>query len=192
VHETFVLICQKVMGSVSDAQELRKVLHIQKMLEKDRRYMDLATPTRILVYKGVIKKRYVKSSRHLAGAKFYHFFVFNDILMYAATPLGAIPKSKDSEGRRLKLKHVLPLSDMSVTTVPAKPEFDVKTRSKGKSFTVICANYTERDEWVSVLQRAIEGTKNPTRKLDVEYIFDKKAKPRMLMQSASSTSLLKD
>jgi len=190
VHETFVLICQKVMNGVSDAQELRKVLYVQKLLEKDRRYVDLATPTRLLIHKGVIKKRYVKSSRHLAGAKFYHFFVFNDIFMYAAAPLGA--KSKDTDGHRLKLKHCLALADTSVTPVAGKPEFDVKNRSKGKSFTVICSGFTERDEWVSILQRAIEGTKFPPRRLDVEYQFDKKAKPRLLMQSASSSSLTKE
>lgn len=102
-------IANAINASLHQKENQIKVAAIQARFERDSRYQDLATPTRYLVREGPLKKRYGKGTRHLASSTVYHFFLFNDVLVYAD-----FSKNVIGRGVTYKLKHLLPIADMTV------------------------------------------------------------------------------
>jgi hypothetical protein len=160
-------IATAINASLHQKQNQLKVAAIQACFERDARYQDLVTPTRYLIREGTLKKRYGKGSRHLAGSTLYHFFLFNDVLVYADAS-----KSVLGKGVTYKLKHLLPLLDMSVEpTASARTGKDkdlavtTRTGKEVKSFELSCADTPDRDAWLAAFQGAIQQIKDDQRNL---------------------------
>jgi len=109
------LIASSINSSLHAKDRSLQVAAIQAKFERDTRYQDLVAPNRYLVRQGSMKKRYGKDSRHLSSSTHYHFFLFNDILVYADT------RTKNVLGRgngvTYKLRHILPLNEMEVEPI---------------------------------------------------------------------------
>jgi len=102
-------IANAINASLHQKENQIKVGAIQARFERDSRFQPLVTPTRYLVREGPLKKRYGKGTRHLASSTVYHFLLFNDVLVYADFSKNVIGK-----GVTYKLKHMLPIGDMTV------------------------------------------------------------------------------
>jgi len=175
-HEKIQKMAKDINESLRFQDGTRKVQAIQDKFERDKRFMDLVSPTRVLVKDGVLAKKFGKMSRHLTSWQEYHFFLFNDILVYAAkTLLGTY-----------KLKHVVPVMNMEVKPVrndKSEPlNLEIKSRG-GKSFTVAAGSGDERDVWYEAFKQAIKLS-NPN---EVDDIGDGLSNKK---QSQKSTSKL--
>lgn len=102
----------------------------------------LQHPDRVLIGEGVLMKMCRKK------AKPRQFFLFSDLLVY-----GTILISK----RRYSRQHAIPLEDMKVEDVEddgdSRYGFLVKTRTK--SFMVYAVSESEKDQWVSHINKCI-------------------------------------
>ena len=74
---------------------MQKVRALQDKFEKDSRYFDLVLPTRYIVKMGVLKKLFKGRTLMKGKYKAYHFFLFNDLLLYA-TKIGTKYNTKHS------------------------------------------------------------------------------------------------
>jgi len=138
----------KSLHTKDNAGEIRELMD---KFEKDDRYVDLVAPNRRLIVDGPLKKHFSKLSRHLTKTKQYHFFLFNDILVYAAA-------SRTFGGVTYQLKHVLHLNDMEIKQTGG--EKDLLLRSgKNKSISVSCSTLEEKLLWFNKIQAAIEEHK---------------------------------
>jgi hypothetical protein len=103
----------------------------------------LQSPERVLIGEGVLMKMCRKK------AKPRQFFLFNDLLVY-----GSILISK----RRYSRQHVIPLEEIKVENIDDDGEsnfgFLIKTRTK--SFMVYAVSETEKDQWVSHINRCVD------------------------------------
>lgn len=172
-------IATAINASLHQKENQLKVAAIQACFERDARYQDLVTPTRYLIREGPLKKRYGKGTRHLTGSTVYHFFLFSDILVYADASKNVLGK-----GVTYRLKHILPLAEMTVeptssartgkdkdllvtTRNPAgsKETKDDKSSSKEKAFELGCADTAERDAWLLAFRQAIGQLQEDQRNL---------------------------
>jgi hypothetical protein len=190
---------KNIADAINDSLHLKdsveKVRAVQAMFEKDARYMDLVTPTRVLIREGPLKKKYSKDSRQLASAKNYHFFLFNDILLYASS-------AKGWNKTTYKLKHYHPLLELEVesqgnTVNPSKkskdnPAMDITVKVKSgkttKVFVVSAADETERDAWYTSLKDTIANCKASSKELTVSK-FDGSAKKTTVTKSSKLAAL---
>jgi ribosome-associated translation inhibitor RaiA len=157
-------IATDINQSLHALEGQRKVLAIQHKFEKDDRYMDLVTPTRLICKEGFLQKKFGKFSRHLSSWQEYYFFLFNDILVYSARTLL----------NTYKLKHVVPILDMKVTKQD-KTQIEIKAKN-GKSFTVAAASPEERDVWYEAFNKAIHALETNTREMRVQTVGSRKQK----------------
>lgn len=149
-------IANAINQSLHAKENHLKVLAIQGQFEKDSRYQEFAMPTRYLIRDGPLKKRYSSGSRHLASSTVYHFFLFNDILIYAEASKNVLGK------QRFKLKHIVPLAGMTAeakNTNGKNKDIAVTVGSgstSGKTFDLSCADSADRDSWLAAIQSAID------------------------------------
>jgi FYVE/RhoGEF/PH domain-containing protein 5/6 len=186
-----VNIAAAINESLHLKDSVEKVRALQAQFEKDARYMDIVTPNRVLIKEGPLKKKYSKDSRQLASAKNYHFFLFNDILLYASA-------SKSWNKVSYKMKHYHSLLELDIqsgnTAVPGKKAakdtgaFDIGITAKGKSFTVTCADETERDAWYQALKDTVASCKVSSKELTVSK-FDGTSKKTTVNKSSKLAAL---
>ena len=56
---------------------------LEEQFEKDDRFTPFCEPGRILIRSGPMLKSFSKNSKNIGKGKTYHFFLFNDLLVYA-------------------------------------------------------------------------------------------------------------
>jgi len=136
----------KSLHTKDDAGEIRELM---EKFDKDDRFVDLVAPDRKLIIDGPLKKHFSKVSRHITKTKQYRFFLFNDILVYAA-------ESRSFSGVTYQLKHVLPLADMDIKQLGQDKDLQIRSGKK-KSICVSCSSLEERLYWYNKIQGAIEA-----------------------------------
>jgi hypothetical protein len=157
-------IASSINASLHQKENQLIVRAIEKTFDRDARYQELVTPTRYLIREGPLKKRYGKGSRHLSSSTVYHFFLFSDILIYAT-----FSRSVIGSKCRYQMKHLMPLSDMSVEAAPGakgkNKDIAITTRSSGevKSFDLSCTDTHDRDSWLKDIQAAIYKLQHDSR-----------------------------
>lgn len=161
--DRIVNVSQAINESLHLKEAVERVRLLSLQFEKDSRFMDFVTPTRVLVKDGPLKKKYSAKSRQLQGSKTYHFFLFNDILLYASA-------SKGWNTTTYRLKHFHPLSDMDIDTrldpkKEGKDKLDIRiwagrSLAKGKAFVVTCADEQDRQEWIKALTECINKARD--------------------------------
>eukprot|EP01006_Ploeotia_vitrea_P041934 TRINITY_DN66588_c12_g3_i1.p1 TRINITY_DN66588_c12_g3~~TRINITY_DN66588_c12_g3_i1.p1 ORF type:complete len:737 (-),score=391.48 TRINITY_DN66588_c12_g3_i1:55-2265(-) len=115
--------------------------------------LQLVNQNRYHVRDGPLNKMY-NSGVHLSAHKEYHFFLFNDVLVYAVAP------SQFKSGGKFDYKHTLPLLGMAVEDVPDTPESKIKfafklTPRMGKTITVGASNAEEKFSWISDIMQCV-------------------------------------
>ena len=182
-------IAASINASLHQKESQLKVLAIQQKFEKDARYQELATPTRYLIRDGPLKKRYGKGTRHLSSSTVYHFFLFNDILVYADFKKDVIGK-----GVTYKLKHILPLTGMTLEATSSdkgkNKDISVTTKSSdAKQFDISCADTADRDSWLRDMQAAIEKNEAESKVLKTTS-FDGTNKTETLNKSSKLKAMM--
>jgi len=166
-------IATAINESLHQKEAQQKVLKIQQQFQKDSRYMDLVTPTRYPVKEGLLQKKFSKLSRQLSGYREYYFFLFNDILLYAAR--SGIAKTS------YQMKHFVPLLDIKhVKLLPGSKKqnkhFEISS-DKGKNLILQADSQEERDSWCEALTKQIQILRLETKSLKIQN-FDGKVLKR--------------
>lgn len=155
--------------SLKGKEEQMKILAIQQQFEKDDRYIELVQLNRYLVKDGVLKKRFSEKSRHLGKSQLYHFFLFNDILVYAALSKNLL------KGTTFKLKKFYSVNEMTVASDvgPKNKERDIMLTVNAlsvnrKQMILVTESAQERDEWIKAFMDAIVTAQETINVLKVE------------------------
>ena len=160
-------IAASINHSLHHKEAQLKVAAIQARFERDSRYQDLVTPTRLLVREGPLKKRYGKGTRHLSSSTVYYFFLFNDLLVYADVSKSVMGRG----GVTYRMRHCLPILDMVVEPTSSargkNKDISVTTKAAGstKSFDLSCADTADRDVWLAAFIDTIAKLKEENKLL---------------------------
>lgn len=158
---------QRIAAAINDSLRLgnraKEIKEIAAQFEKDDRYMDLEKPGRVLIRHGILMKAFSKASKHMGKYKKYHFFLFNDVIIYADEQRTATGQ------KRYKMKHVLYLDQFIVVKDVEKANNRIKfivakqtkTTDQSKNFLLKAQNRIERDQWYKDLDKAIKDLKAP-------------------------------
>jgi len=155
-------IAAAINNSLRARDDTDKIEEIAAIFEKDDRYMDLVKPGRKLIRDGMLSKAFSKVSKHMGKYKKYHFFLFNDVLVYADEVHSKLGQKK------YKMKHVLYLDSLMVTKNTEKLNNRINvimtekqvSRGKGNDFLLKARDQKERDQWFQDFDGAIQARKS--------------------------------
>ena len=179
-REKISRIADAINSSLHDKETAAVVAHLQSLFEHDSHFVPFATPTRVLVKQGLLRKINETRRNAVFGASsWYHFFLFNDLFLYAEE------RSKMGGTVRYKLKNTVPLLDLTVVEEASggaggkeggageksgsgggsggKAErcWALRNEVTGKLLTLSCKSEKERGEWCE----AIRGMQRKLREL---------------------------
>ena len=150
-REKISRIAEAINSSLHVKESVQVVAHLQSLFEHDSKFVPFATPTRQLVKEGVLKKiNETRKNAFLGSSSSYHFFLFNDLFLYAEElrKLGGVV--------RYRMKYTIPLLDLTLLDGGEAGgkgrELRLRNEGSGKNLTVQCKSAEERDEWQAKIE----------------------------------------
>ena len=151
-REKISRIADAINSSLHDKETATVVAHLQSLFDThDTHFVPFATPTRRLIKEGLLKKINETRRNAVFGASsWYHFFLFNDLFLYAE-------ETKKIGGTvRYKLKNTLPLLDLAVVETSGSGSkadkcWALRNEVTGKLLTLSCKSERERTEWCEAI-----------------------------------------
>lgn len=153
-------IAAAINKSLSEREKTDLIREIADMFDKDNRYRDLVKPGRVLIKDGILSKAFSKGSKHMGKYKKYHFFLFNDVVIYADEIFSKLGQ------KRYKMKHSLDLDQFIVLKntkkqnnrieVIVKKKCGAKSNDQSRDFLLKAQNTKDRDEWYIAIDTALK------------------------------------
>ena len=147
------VVANEINDGLHKKEARLRVVEVQAHLEGCT--IPLVTPTRYHVLDGPLSKKYNNVGFKMNLFKMYHFFLFNDMMMYTT-----LPNAKGD----CRLKYILPLIDMQVINIQdgaltKDVKYAFELRGSVKSFVVHAVSEAEKQDWVAKLHAQIEQVK---------------------------------
>ena len=165
-REKISRIADAINSSLHVKESVQVVAHLQSLFENDSKFVPFATPTRQLVKEGVLKKiNETRKNAFLGSSSTYHFFLFNDLFLYAEElrKLGGVV--------RYRMKYTIPLLDLTLLDGGdgggKGNQLRLRNEGSGKNLTVQCKSVEERDEWQGKIEEMQKRLKELTQSMHV-------------------------
>ena len=185
-REKISRIADAINSSLHQKESAQEVSHLQSLFDHtDSHFVPFATPTRQLVKSGLLRKiNETRKNHFLHSHSTYHFFLFNDLFLYAeeTKKLGGVT--------RYRLKNTIPLLDLSLLEGEGVSVREIRMRNEGsgKQLTVQCKNEEERDEWRGKIEEMQIKLKDLTNSMHV-LTFDGTA-PQQKKERSNKAKLI--
>ena len=165
-REKISRIADAINSSLHVKESVQVVAHLQSLFEHDTNFVPFATPTRQLVKEGLLKKiNETRKNAFLGSSSTYHFFLFNDLFLYAEElrKLGGVV--------RYRMKYTIPLLDLTLLDGAEGSgkgnQLRLRNEGSGKNLTVQCKSSEERDEWQARIEEMQSKLKELTQSMHV-------------------------